>query len=144
MIEWLRDKFSTAINIFFVLYVAFATIFGGIVGYITGKGMGGYYHDYGVIGCFLGLIAGLMIGIVVGILAFGFFATIIHISESCDTMIRKLDSLNYYQKDFAQNVTSAVAGNKGSSGNNSSDVWVCPKCGETNPAGTMLCGKCGQ
>ena len=35
-------------------------------------------------------------------------------------------------------------GEKASEKTDSSDVWICTKCGATNPVGTMLCGKCGQ
>lgn len=35
-------------------------------------------------------------------------------------------------------------GEKTSEKTDSSDVWICTKCGATNPVGTMLCGKCGQ
>jgi len=35
-------------------------------------------------------------------------------------------------------------GEKASEKTDSSDVWICTKCGASNPVGTMLCRKCGQ
>lgn len=135
MIEWLRDKFAAVITFFFVVVVILCTICGGISGYTIG-----WYNDYGGIGCLIGLAIGLFPGIISGILSFGFFATIIHISETCDGMAGKLDRLYSSQNNLEQNVSAAVSNDKSSSESTSlSNIWVCPKCGESNPVGTFLC-----
>ena len=135
MIEWLRDKFASAITFFFVVAVIICTICGGILGYTIGE----------TLGCLIGLAIGLFLGIISGILSFGFFATIIHISESCDDMASKLDRLYSSQNYLAQNISAAVSNDKSSSENTGlSNIWVCTKCGESNPVGTMLCRKCGK
>ena len=145
MIVWLRDKFAPAITFFFVVAVILCTICGGISGYIIGKALGDYNNNYGGIGCLIGLPIGLFLGIISGILSFGFFATIIHISESCDDMAYKVDRLYSSQNNLAQNVSAAVSNDKTSSENTSlSNIWVCPKCGESNPVGTLLCRKCDK
>lgn len=156
MIEWLRDKFASAITFFFVVAIIICTICGGILGYTIGE----------TLGCLIGLAIGLFLGIISGILSFGFFATIIHISESCDDMASKLDRLYSSQNYLAQNISAAVSNDKSASENTSSsgddeddlvlndksssentglsNIWVCTKCGESNPVGTMLCRKCGK
>ena len=135
MIEWLRDKFASAITFFFVVAVILCTICGGISGYTIGKALG----------CLIGLAIGLFLGIISGILSFGFFATIIHISETCDGIASKLYRLCSSQNNLVQNVSAAVSNDKSSSENTSlSNIWVCTKCGESNPVGTMLCRKCGK
>ena len=145
MIEWLRDKFASAITFFFVVAVILCTICGGISGYTIGKALGGYYNNYGGIGCLIGLAIGLFLGIISGILSFGFFATIIHISETCDGIASKLYRLCSSQNNLVQNVSAAVSNDKSSSENTSlSNIWVCTKCGESNPVGTMVCRKCGK
>lgn len=135
MIEWLRDKFASAITFFFVVAVILCTICGGISGYSIGKALG----------CLIGLAIGLFLGIISGILIYGFFATIIHISETCDGMARKLDRLYSSQNNLAQNVSASVSNDKSSSENTSlSNIWVCSKCSESNPVGTLFCRKCGK
>ena len=142
MIEWLRDKFASAITFFFVVAIIICTICGGILGYTIGE----------TLGCLIGLAIGLFLGIISGILSFGFFATIIHISESCDDMASKLDRLYSSQNYLAQNISAAVSNDKSASENTSSsgddeddlvlndksssentglsNIWVCTKCGE--------------
>ena len=156
MIEWIRDKFASTITFFFVVAIIICTICGGILGYTIGE----------TLGCLIGLAIGLFLGIISGILSFGFFATIIHISESCDDMASKLDRLYSSQNYLAQNISAAVSNDKSASENTSSsgddeddlvlndksssentglsNIWVCTKCGESNPVGTMLCRKCGK
>ena len=94
MIQWLRDKFASAITFFFVLGVIITTIGGGIAGYLIGKALGGWYNNYGGIGCVIGLVLGLFLGIVFGILTFGYFATVIHISESIDSKMNLTNEPN--------------------------------------------------
>ncbi len=140
MIEWLRNKFASAVAVFFILAVIVCTITGGISGYTIGS-----ENNHEGIGFLIGLVIGLFLGIISGILSFGFFATVIHISETCDGMVTRLDRLYSSQNNFAQNVSAAVSNEQKSAENSSlSKVWVCSKCGESNPSGTMFCRKCGK
>lgn len=43
----------------------------------------------------------------------------------------KIESKSNDEEDFQDDITGT-------------DVWICTKCGASNPVGTMLCRKCGQ
>lgn len=144
MIEWLRDKFASAITFFFVVAVILCTICGGISGYTIGKALGGYYNNYGGIGCLIGLAIGLFLGIISGILSFGFFATIIHISETCDSMVSKLDRLYSSQNNFSQNVSTTASNEKTAYDDIQYKPWTCTKCGTKNPILNTKCTNCGN
>ena len=120
MIKWLRDKFASAISFFFVLSVILSTVSGGIAGFAVGKSFG-YYDNYSDIGCFIGLIIGCLLGIICGILTFGYFATIVHISE----LIDKENCNN-------QNI------------DNSAKTWKCNNCGTENDKNWNNCSNCGK
>lgn len=167
MIDWLREKFASAISILYYIWVIFSTILGGIQGYVLGKALSGWQFSWAGTGCFLGFVFGLIGGIVSGILIYGFAATVIHISETNDAILLKLfDILS------AKNTVSPSVNTKTSLGNTVStqqttnttekmeskkdndpstttksapttDVWVCTKCGATNPVGSILCQNCG-
>lgn len=50
-----------------------------------------------------------------------------------------------FKEDIVQDdVTSSEAQNNVESESNSGEVWVCSKCGASNPIGTVLCRRCGQ
>ena len=50
-----------------------------------------------------------------------------------------------FKEDIVQDdVTSSEAQNNVESESNSVEVWVCSKCGESNPIGTMFCRRCGK
>lgn len=59
MLEWIRNKFASAIGFFFVLAVILCAISGRICGEVIGKQN-------------IGLVIGFFLGIIGGILSFGF------------------------------------------------------------------------
>lgn len=138
MIEWLRDKFASAISFFFYISVIVCSISGAIIG----KSLGGLEHDS--IGCFIGLIIGLFLGIISGILLFGFFATIIHISETCDGIITKLDSLYSSKNNLDQNDAATTCNEKSAYDDIQYKPWICAKCGIKNPILNTRCTNCGN
>lgn len=98
MIKWLREKFSSVVVFFFVISVIAISIAGAISGYIIGEETG----------AIIGLLLGVLIGFFLGILTFGFVATIINISETCDGLrleIEEIRSLLYkVSGDFDKNI----------------------------------------
>ncbi len=139
MIKWLRDKFASMITFFFVLSVILSTVSGGIGGFAVGKSFG-YFNDYSGIGCIIGLIIGCFLGIICGILTFGFFATIVHISESIDkenennqnneTLTKTIKCNNEEEKTSGVKKEIQILEN----GN-----WKCPICGSQNPPNDKTC-----
>ena len=85
MIEWLRNRFSSLLTVLFIITVLAFTVFGGIIGE--------FFEDvlYKRHGGLIGVILGLVIGLLVGIVTYGFSATIVHMSESTDAILKKLD-----------------------------------------------------
>ncbi|MBP5436475.1 MAG: hypothetical protein J6Y30_00680 [Treponema sp.] len=51
---------------------------------------------------------------------------------------------NFKEGIVQDDVTSSEAQNNVESESNSGEVWVCSKCGASNPIGTVLCRRCGQ
>ncbi len=92
MIEWLRDKFRMAVSIFFILTVFISTLGCGVAGFLIGQVLS-RYDNYSTIGCVLGLVIGFFLGIVSGVLAYGFLATILHLTETCDNILEKMKLL---------------------------------------------------
>ena len=92
MIEWLRDKFRIAVSIFFMLTVFISTLGCGVAGFLIGQVLS-RYDNYSTIGCVLGLVIGFFLGIVSGVLAYGFLATILHLTETCDNILEKMKLL---------------------------------------------------
>ena len=123
MIKWLVDKFSSLITFFFVLFIIFTSIAGGIVGYTM----------FTTVGCIVGAILGLVVGIFLGILEFGLLATIINISDNTNTILLKLNSLQH------ENMTK-----KSSSDDNPSEFKICDKCGAKNSLVNLTCQNCGK
>lgn len=139
--EWLKDKFEKIfeklIIFFFVITIISCSVLGGIYGYSIGD----------IIGLIIGLIAGFACGFFGGILIYGFYATIIFISNKCEVIEEELYNLNLVQKEHS-NVS-----NTNNNNNYNKDTieplenptsWVCLKCGELNPIGTTVCKKCGH
>ena len=133
MIEWLRNKFSSAISFFFVLTVIVVTISGGVVGYTAGKTLGGWHDNYGGIGCIIGLALGCGIGIISGILTYGFFATVIHISETTDALLAKTGEDSRTLRNIANNTNNVSDAKQDKNDTGAISGWVCTKCCETNP-----------
>ena len=171
MIDWLREKFASAISAFYYIWVGCSVLSGGIYGYIIGKMLSDWRFSWAGTGCFFGLVLGLIFGIISGILIYGFSATVIHFSEINDRILSKIyesstrvsknsddipDSFSSKQEENTK--TASIVSNDSSSselnkkndadkplGNNTqSNVWVCTKCGATNPVGSMLCQYCGH
>ena len=117
MIEWLREKFPTVIKVGFIVVVVASAIEGAMLG----DAWGGFF------GVLLGIIIGIFLGIWAGIVIFGFCATVIHIADTNDAMLKKLDDV----KKTARN-------------SNNDEGWICSKCGEKNPLGVIKCKKCGN
>ena len=64
-------------------------------------------------------------------------------SNSCPKCNHNFEE-DIVQNDVQDDVTPSEAQNNVESESNSGEVWVCSKCGQTNPAGTILCKRCGQ
>ena len=105
MIEWLRNKFASAISAFFVLTVIIVTVGFGIIGY-------NFADETGLI---IGALVGFFLGLLSGIITYGLFATIIHISEKCD------DICTAFQNNTTHTVNTNVP-NKESSKKNTNSV----------------------
>lgn len=136
MIEWIRTKFSSMVSLCFVLYIVAISISGAITGFGIGRGAG----------LFFGLVLGVLVGILSGILIFGLYATIINISESNEALKKELKDISeklgsYASAKSSYSVSSASPSNTAAK---EPDVWICPKCGATNPGGTKFCQKCGN
>lgn len=138
MIEWLRDKFSSVVGVFFVLTVAGVTIAGGFVGYGAAEGLG----------CVIGLALGLLLGIFAGILTFGFVATIIHISDTSDIIVKKLEDIRimlYNSQNGSSTTNNYSSSYTGSSTSTvSSGYKICKKCGAKNSVNSTTCKDCGD
>ena len=93
MIKWIKGKFSSVISVCFILYVILISVSFAISGVALGKAQSGWTDDFSFIGLVLGLIIGIAVALLSGILTFGFFATIISISQSNDLILKKIDRI---------------------------------------------------
>ena len=105
MIKWIQKKFSAILIICFIFHSFFSTIIGGILGVLIGnlaegnisifnyRNFGEWFESYSGFGCCVGLVLGLLFGFISGIIIYGFCATIIHISDSTDSIFLKLHNL---------------------------------------------------
>lgn len=126
MIDWIEEKFSSVLSVCFVLYVILIAIACGVYGFTIA--------DF--TGTLLGLLIGTVVGILSGIFTFGLCATIISIAQSNNFILE-------YLRDISKKNENKNTPDNDTAKNNSA-VWVCTKCGWTNPAGTHLCEKCGN
>ena len=127
MIQWVKEKFTSAVSFFFVLTVIAWGISGAIAGYGAAK----------AVGLILGLALGVFLGVLIGILLFGFIATVINISDTCDLIYEKLNALS--NNSSASNFTSPIT-NSSESGS----YKICKKCGAKNPTSASSCKDCGE
>lgn len=131
MINWLREKFKTSLSALFVLVVIFNGIFGAVLGYIIAPIFDGN-ADFGI---FIGLVIGALIGIMSGIFAFGLGATIIHIADTNDLILKKLcatDSEISNEPDTTTESESTENTVKEEIKYNDKNEWLCPKCHAPN------------
>ena len=77
----ITNGFKTMLSVAFIIFVVSCGIWGTIIGYRA---------NYNAGGGFLGLLIGLAIGIFIGIELCGYFATIIHISDTNDQILKYL------------------------------------------------------
>lgn len=136
MIEWLKEKFSSIIGIFYIITVILVSIMGAVLGFSVADSFG----------CVLGLIIGVFVGIFLGILTFGFFATIIDISNKCNNLNKKIEELRSLLYNSSSNSSSASSSSQYSSSAStiSSGYKICKKCGTKNSVNTMMCKDCGE
>ena len=111
MIQWLRDKFSFAISFFFIVNVIASSV-------LCGYALYSWSDENGLL-CLIGLVLGMFLGIVDGVLVFGFFATVVHISDVLDV---KFNIKNEEE--------------------NKNEYWMCGKCKTINQGN--ICTKCGE
>lgn len=83
MIEWMREKLSKIVSGLFVITVIVSSISGSIIGYSL----------FDFIGCIIGILIGFLVGTFLGIITFGFLATVINISVTCDKINSKLETI---------------------------------------------------
>ena len=109
-------------------------------------GIGAFYQ---VTGFFVGLLSGIVIDLVM----FGTISFIISIDDNLEVIKDKMTSLESRMKD---KTIETVTKNESKSNNEVElpkssvpkvelpDVWVCSKCGATNPDGSIICKTCGR
>ncbi len=139
--KWLREKFGFAVIILFYIFI----VSWAILGYKVGLS---WANEFPYIEFFIAFIFGI-IGFLLAILIYGFAATVVHISETNDEILEKLED---FTKNSSKNAvlsnrvssTAALNTNASSSSTLKGDVWVCSKCGATNPNGSRLCQNCGH
>ena len=127
MIEWLKGKFASAVSFFYVLTIIACGIGGAIAGYGMARGLG----------LVLGFALGALFGMLMGILTFGFIATIINISDTCDLIYEKLNTVS--NSSSANNYSASVT-----SSTEPENYKICKKCGAKNPANSTTCKDCGE
>lgn len=66
--------------------------------------------------------------------------------ETLDKLLKEYRKSNNTTPVYTPIVDAPVGSNENSSVSKSepSNVWVCTKCGSTNPTGTFLCRNCGK
>lgn len=127
MIQWVKEKFTSAVSFFYVLTV----IAWGVSGAIAGYGMAS------AVGLILGGALGVLLGIIIGILFFGFIATVINISDTCDLIYEKLNAAP--NNSSANNFTSSIVNST-----EPESYKICKKCGAKNPVSSTTCKDCGE
>jgi len=127
MIQWVKEKFTSAVSFFFVLTVIAWGISGAIAGYGAAK----------AVGLILGLALGVFLGVLIGILLFGFIATVINISDTCDLIYEKLNTAS--NNSPTNNFTSPIVNST-----EPESYKICKKCGAKNPANSTICKDCGE
>ena len=132
MIDWIKEKFSSVLSVCFVLYIVLIAIVCGVFGFQIDP----------FTGTALGLLIGTVVGILSGIFIFGLCATIISIAQSNDFILEYLRDIS--KKNENQNKIPLSVTQDNDTAKNNSAVWVCTKCGWTNPVGTHFCEKCGK
>lgn len=158
-IREIRNKFSTAVERAYSWCIIIFVIWNLVLGTIIGFGIGTFVRQPGVIG-FIGAIIGLVVGSVLGDLVAtmmcGFAASVIHISETNDKILSKFSespnivnrnsaaSSNFVNNSLPAELNKKTDAETSSANNTQSNVWVCTKCGATNPVGSMLCQHCGH
>lgn len=102
---------------------------------------------------FAGFVIGLLSGIVIDLVMFGTISFIISIDDNLEVIKDKMTSLESRMKD---KTIETVTKNESKSNNEVElpkssvpkvelpDVWVCSKCGATNPDGSIICKTCGR
>lgn len=128
MIQWLKEKFTAVVTIFYFL----TFIACGIGGAIIGKTL--LRNELGLA---LGFAVGGLFGMFIGILTLGFFATVINISDTCDLIYEKL---NATPNSSSTNKTSTSIANS----TETEGYKICKKCGAKNPANSTTCKDCGE
>lgn len=88
MIEWLRNRFSSFVSFLFAITVIAFTIVGAIIGNLWGRGTSNE-----ILIAIIGASIGFIIGLIVGIGTYGFCATVIHISESTDSLLESTNAI---------------------------------------------------
>ena len=83
MIEWIKDKFESIVCFMFVFFIICFAVAGAILGHSIGNS----------VGLFIGLALGIGSGFLLGIFVFGFIATIMHISDVCEFLYKKIEEV---------------------------------------------------
>ncbi len=105
----------------------------------------------------LGVTVGIVVSFVVQTLVYGIILTIIDIAETNNAILKALTNkdtasnstsnvspVNAFakQEKAAENITVVTPVNENEL--NSKNSWVCSKCGNKNPNGTIFCAHCGK
>ena len=96
----------------------------------------------------MGIVLGFLLGLFLGILTFGYFATIINISETDEAILKKIEeirSIVYNANSPAESpdlISSSEKNVKPSTV--SSEYKICKKCGAQNSINTTTCKDCGE
>ena len=135
MVEFLCKVYRSFVNVFSVI----ALIIMPIVGFVLfGKTFGWEDFNFGM----------ALLGAIIGFVGCYYFELItippLMILFSIDSRLERLEEqvFNISKKDSKLEEKESVNTTNATDNINQSNVWVCTKCGETNPVGTMLCRRC--
>ena len=127
----------------FKVFVRIGCVLDVIACTIGGMGMGVATHSPGLI--FLGLVLGFIAGIFNASIIFGALFTFISIDDNLAAVNNKLTKIEGRLKyESSSNVKSESSPSSATVTHTEDNVWVCSKCGATNPSGTKICKSCGH
>lgn len=127
-IKEIRDKFSTAVERAYAWCIIICVILNLICWTLIGFGIGSLFGHAVLLG-FIGSVIGLLLGYVLGDLFAtswcGFAASVIHISETNDSVAQKMETLCSLQKELLERISKVpetVSGDSESDGKKQAEV----------------------
>ena len=127
---------------FFKVFVRIGCVLDVIACTIGGMRMGVETHSLGLI--FLGLVLGFIAGIFNASIIFGALLTFISIDDNLADVNKKLTKIEGRLKYESSSNVKSESSSSSAVTYTEDNVWVCSKCGATNPSGTKICKSCGH